>query len=771
MEKTPRKKDNAECSSQREDYADCQLQFQTRKFTYKELKIITLNFQRMIGQGGFGNIYYGNLEDGTKVAVKFIDKHTDFQIEDCYRNEVQILSKTHHKNVISLVGHCKDGDYMGLIYEYIPRGSLSDMLHLPERQLGDKSARALSWEERLQIAVDVAQGLDYLHNTCPEPIIHSDVTTSNILLGKNLEAKLADFQLAKRLGSDMQTNVSVSVLCGTAGYIAPEYVAYNIISRKTDIYSFGVVLLEIITAQPAIGRLAEAASVLIAEHVASCIAGGASVDDIVDPWLQGEYDADSVWIVIDLAMRCTSEASIERPTIAEILMHLRESLAIETARERSKNLYMESESTNSSHNTTVSTITLDTASERIKKIYSERTNSSRSTTGSTATPKAASERSKKVYSESTNSGHSRTASTGTPEAAIKKISDSHQFNVDNQDAKLPFVNHQSSIDHEDCRLPFESHQFTYAELEGITKKFTQVLGEGGFGTVFYGSLENGTKVAVKKLSPSSKQGSNEFLAEVSSLSQVRHRNLVSLVGYCNDRTCLALVYEYMPRGSLKDHLIGRTSIGRAMSWTERLRIALDAARGLDYLHNGLPEPIIHRDVKTSNILLSQNLEAKVSDFGLSKSFDRNLQTHVSADPAFTPGYLDPECCNIWRFSEKTDVYSFGVVLLEIITGEPPISRLGEVVHIVRRVELSLKRGNIHDIADAKLQGEYDAHSVWKVVDLAMSCTTRTSYQRPTMTEIVVQLRECLALETARAGSRNTDNGSTDSTEFMTASAT
>ncbi|XP_073007241.1 receptor-like protein kinase At3g21340 isoform X2 [Typha latifolia] len=576
--------------------------------------------------------------------------------------------------------------------------------------------------------------------------------------------------MAKLLDSYMETEVSTSEICGTQGYMAPECFIYNRMSRKIDVYSFGVVLLQIITAQPIILDV-ESETVHIIQYVSSSIARGASLDGIADPQLQGKYDAGSVWIVIDLAMRCTSNTSVERPTITEVLMHLRDGLAIETGHGRSRNLFGESESTNSSHYMTASTITLDTASERIKKICSERTNSSHSTTASTVTPKAAGERSKKVYSESTHSSHNKTTSTVTPEASIERSSDSRQSNVDNQHANLPFMNHRSSVDHEDRRLPFESHQFTYAELEGITKKFAQALGKGGFGTIFYGSLENGTKVAVKKLSPSSKQGSNEFLAEVSSLSQVRHRNLVSLVGYCNEKTCLALVYEYMPQGSLKDHLIGRASIGRALSWAERLRIALDAARGLDYLHNGLPEPIIHRDVKTSNILLSQNLEAKVSDFGFSKSFDRNLQTHVSADPAFTPGYLDPECCNLWRFSEKTDVYSFGVILLEMITGEPPISRLGEVVHIVQRVEVSLKRGNIHVIADARLQGEYDVRSVWKVVDLAMGCTGKTSIQRPTMTEVVVQLRECLALETARAGSRNTDNGSTDSTAFMTASAT
>ncbi|XP_073006610.1 putative leucine-rich repeat receptor-like serine/threonine-protein kinase At2g19230 isoform X1 [Typha latifolia] len=331
---------------------------------------------------------------------------------------------------------------------------------------------------------------------------------------------------------------------------------------------------------------------------------------------------------------------------------------------------------------------------------------------------------------------------------VQPLSESWQFNVDLGGSQLQYTSHQSSVDHKDNQLHFGSRQFMYAELENITKKFSRTIGKGGFGTVFHGSLEDGTEVAVKICSLSSKQAPNLFLAEVENLSSVRHKNLVSLVGYCMDSGQMAIVYEYMPLGSLDDHLRGKAGIGRVLNWAERLQIIIDAAQGLDYLYNGCPMPIIHRDIKTSNILLGQNLEAKISDFGLSKAFHSDLQSHVSMTaPAFSLGYIDPMCLKTWKFNEKTDVYSFGVVLLEIITGEPPV-RHDRDVQLIERVQLSFEAGDINAIVDPKLQGMYNTESVWKVLELAMRCMARDVDQRPKMAEVVTQLRESLECETS-----------------------
>ncbi|KAJ4806870.1 Leucine-rich repeat protein kinase family protein [Rhynchospora pubera] len=199
----------------------------------------------------------------------------------------------------------------------------------------------------------------------------------------------------------------------------------------------------------------------------------------------------------------------------------------------------------------------------------------------------------------------------------------------------------------------------------------------------------------------------------------------------------------MPFGSLHDHLRGKFETSRALNWGERLRIAHDAAQGLHYLHTGCN--IIHRDVKTSNILLGSNLEAKIADFGLSKVSGNN-----SSPPTFsvvgTLGYIDPESHRTQSLNEKSDVYSFGVVLLELVTGELPVVTRRDRVHIVEHVKGELARGNIDEICDKNMKGEYDTYSVWKVLDLAMRCTAETAAQRPKMAEVASQLDESLQVE-------------------------
>ncbi|KAF3583049.1 hypothetical protein DY000_02030240 [Brassica cretica] len=184
-------------------------------------------------------------------------------------------------------------------------------------------------------------------------------------------------------------------------------------------------------------------------------------------------------------------------------------------------------------------------------------------------------------------------------------------------------------------------RFTYTEVQAMTNNLERALGEGGFGVVYHGCVNGNQQVAVKLLSQSSSQGYKHFKAEVELLMRVHHINLVSLVGYCDEGENLALIYEYMPNGDLKQHLSGKR--GRfSLSWENRLRIAVDAALGLEYLHIGCKPPIVHRDIKSTNILLDQNFQAKLADFGLSRSFPTGNKTHVSTVVAGTPGYLDPE---------------------------------------------------------------------------------------------------------------------------------
>lgn len=296
-------------------------------------------------------------------------------------------------------------------------------------------------------------------------------------------------------------------------------------------------------------------------------------------------------------------------------------------------------------------------------------------------------------------------------------------------------------------LEMKSIQFTYTDLLKITNNFQRVLGKGGFGTVYHG-LVNGQQVAVKLLSQSSAQGYNEFQTEAELLTRVHHRNLTCLVGYCYEDAHMALVYEYMAKGNLKE-LLSVKDDNNVLSWQERLQIALDAAQGLDYLHNGCKPPIIHRDIKSTNILLHENFEAKLADFGLSRVFTIDDGSFVSTRVVGTPGYVDPEYYETQRLHEKSDIYSLGIVILELITGRPVITGTEDKRHIMQWANFLLATGDIGSMVDPRLKGSYEINSAWKALELAMACASPTSYRRPNMGHVLAELAECLVAEKAR----------------------
>jgi serine/threonine protein kinase len=252
------------------------------------------------------------------------------------------------------------------------------------------------------------------------------------------------------------------------------------------------------------------------------------------------------------------------------------------------------------------------------------------------------------------------------------------------------------------------------------------------------------------LSLFSHQGVQEFLNEVDLLSRINHRNLVSLLGYCNETREVMLIYEHMPGGSLRDHLYGPSAEHSELNWKRRLKIALDAAQGLEYLHVGSNPKIIHRDIKTANILLDSNMNGKLADFGLSRMTIDEEATHVTTAVKGTAGYLDPEYFITQMLTEKSDVYSFGVVLLEIICGRPPIDVKLPVddVNIIRWVtpyimEKDDNAGKITEIIDKRLAGSYNMKSITSVIMVAMRCVQSEPSSRPSVSEVVAVLKEAM----------------------------
>ncbi|KAG5114920.1 hypothetical protein JHK82_038189 [Glycine max] len=271
---------------------------------------------------------------------------------------------------------------------------------------------------------------------------------------------------------------------------------------------------------------------------------------------------------------------------------------------------------------------------------------------------------------------------------------------------------QAVRSNEEIVLKTNNTQYTYSQILTITDNFDKMIGKGGCGIVYLGSLQDGTQAQL--------------------LMRVHHKNLASFLGYCNEVGHTGIIYEYMAYGNLEEYLSDARR--EPLSWRQRIQIAVDAAQGIEYLHHGCKPPIIHRDIKTANILLNEKMQAKVADFGFSKLFSAENESHVSTVVIGTFGYVDPEYYTSSRLTEKID---------------PAIIKGHQNTHIAQWVDNFLVRGDIQQIVDPRLRGDFDFGSMWKALEAAIACVPSISIQRPSMSYIVSELKESLEMEAAR----------------------
>ncbi|XP_054813571.1 probable serine/threonine-protein kinase PBL7 [Prosopis cineraria] len=289
--------------------------------------------------------------------------------------------------------------------------------------------------------------------------------------------------------------------------------------------------------------------------------------------------------------------------------------------------------------------------------------------------------------------------------------------------------------------------FTFKQLHSATGGFSKsnVIGHGGFGFVYRGVLNDGRKVAIKFMDQAGKQGEEEFKVEVELLSRLRSPYLLALLGYCSDNNHKLLVYEFMANGGLQEHLYPVSNpivMPMKLDWETRLRIALEAAKGLEYLHEDVSPPVIHRDFKSSNILLDKKFHAKVSDFGLAKLGSDKVGGHVSTRVLGTQGYVAPEYALTGHLTTKSDVYSYGVVLLELLTGRVPVDKKrppGEVALVTWALPLLTDREKVATIMDSALEGQYSMKEVVQVAAIAAMCVQSEADYRPLMADVVQSL--------------------------------
>ncbi|CAM8877453.1 unnamed protein product [Rhodiola kirilowii] len=321
--------------------------------------------------------------------------------------------------------------------------------------------------------------------------------------------------------------------------------------------------------------------------------------------------------------------------------------------------------------------------------------------------------------------------------------------------------------------------FSLKELHAATNNFNydNKLGEGGFGSVYWGQLWDGSQIAVKRLKVWSNKAEMEFAVEVEILGRVRHKNLLSLRGYCAEGQERLIVYDYMPNLSLLSHLHGQHSAESLLDWSRRMKIAIGSAEGIVYLHHHATPHIIHRDIKASNVLLNSNFEAQVADFGFAKLIPDGA-THVTTRVKGTLGYLAPEYAMLGKASESCDVYSFGILLLEIVSGKKPIEKLSSTVkRTITDWALPLAcQKKFHELADPRLNGEYVEAELKRLILVALVCADNEPTKRPTMLEVVDLLKgessEKLAelerremFNTPQVGEHNDGSGA-DSSDFI-----
>ncbi|XP_074338584.1 putative receptor-like protein kinase At5g61350 isoform X2 [Apium graveolens] len=575
-----------------------------RRFSLAEILLATHNFDDkcLIGKGGSAKVYKGVIDNGaTTVAIKrlsFISKQA-VGVGSMFRTEIEMLSKFRHGHLVSLVGYCHEWHEMILVFEYIPHGTLSDHLH-QSFVIGHDT---LSWIQRLRICIGAAQGLDYLHTgtSIHQRVIHRDVKSTNILLDDNLEAKITDFGISKIVAGNQGCTYVSTAVRGTFGYMDPAYFLTGRLTRKSDVYAFGVVLFEVLSGRRAVDLSHNDEQSGLAGWAQNCIKQG-RIDDIIDSSLIMQISQKSLLAFVKIASQCLDSQPNCRPTMAEIVVVLEFALSLQRTSDSAQVEGAIIASESGQYSTAMEVVCGKdhmkpfvnnhkriTFSKKVCKIFST---SIRSLSVVISSPKNL------CYNGNKNSSVHSTVSQNKA-GIIAEANSRMRLNKISifPEAKGLFATEKLKM-------------FSLAELRIATRGFSpdMILVENHYGRAFIGWLDEdtlapsriGIGMAVSIMSLNSYGRFRVMQAEVDLCGRFYHPNVIKPLGFCSEGPELLFVYEYTQKGNLTRYAYKDTR--KSLSWVVWLKILIGAARYLDFLHSS-NDRIIFGDFTLSSILL------------------------------------------------------------------------------------------------------------------------------------------------------------------------
>ncbi|KAL8222790.1 hypothetical protein R6Q57_020189 [Mikania cordata] len=649
---------------------------QCHKFSISELQIATHEFDEelVVGRGGFGKVYKGPIKIGSTQVVAAIKRLHANSSQGAYEfwAEIEMLTKLRHCNLASLIGYCNDEKDMILVYEYMPHGTLEGCLY--------KYGTSFSWLQRLNICIGAARGLDYLHTGTgtKNGVIHRDVKSSNILLDENYAAKISDFGLAK-VGPTNQTNTFVSTgVKGTFGYMDPNYFYTNKLTRKSDVYAFGVVLLEVLCGRPAVDTSLDEEQWGLASWAQDCIREG-KLSQIVDISLRGQLKKDCLKEFAGVAVSCLRAHPSQRPAMAEIVAKLEFALSLQNK--------MDSSSAKSNK-----------VSNKIRSFLTAKTLKS-------------------------NSLMPFCFAINDPiDVNVKKVVSKPVGSV----ASMVDAGYESDGDLVHFDGEFE---FTLTDLFNASAK---IINENPFWRTYVAYLTNGSKVVVKRILTQLSQ--KKFESTVSTLGKIRHPNVLHLKACYWGKGETLVVFKFTPNGSVASLLqSSKNEDGSrtAFDWRLKTKIITGVARGLFYLH--AQEKIVHGDLKSNMILLDENYDPMIANVGLSKLMPATLRFRNNCAP---------ELLDSANATTEIDVYSLGIVMLEILTRESTYKGIHPVdlPTWVRSVPTEKWFTDVFDVKLIK-ENIRNHNVLVKVMRLALHCVEYDPKARPTIQGVLWTLEQ------------------------------